>query len=114
MQHSRLATDNLRRIIGKDSRAYFVSKNITQYKTKLPAYQKTTKLLASGGGRICAATVVTNNQVDTLLIKQLSVEYVFVVAVINGKVKIILATMYFNINREIEIDLVKIEGNIIK
>jgi len=113
LQHSRLATNNLRRIIGEDSRAYFASKNNTQYKTKLPAYKKTTNILASGG-RNCAATVVTNNQVDALLIKQHSDEYIFVVAVIIGNVKIILATMYLDINREIEMDLVKIEGNIIK
>ena len=74
---------------------------------------KKNKFFASGEGRNCATTVVTNNQVDTLLIKQLSDEDVAVVEVIIGNVKIILATMYYDVNREIEIDLVKIEGNII-
>jgi len=93
-------------------REYSVSKNHTQYKTKLPSYQKN-YIFASGGGRNCAATVVTNNQVDTLLIKQLSDKDTVVVEIIIGNVKTILSTMYFDIKWEIEIDLVKIEENII-
>jgi hypothetical protein len=92
---------------------YFVSKNHIQYKTKLLVYQKTKKFSHREKQEICAAAVVTNNHVDTLLIKQISNEYMVVLEVIIGNIKIIVASMYFHINREIEIDLVKIEGNII-
>ena len=113
LQHSRLATDNLRRIIGEDSTGILYIQEPYTIQNKISGLSKIYKDLASGVGKNCAATVVTNNQVDTLLIKQLSDKDIFVVAVIIGNVKIILATMYFDINREIEIDLVKIESNII-
>ena len=40
------------------------------------------KIFASGEGRIRAAIVVTNNRVDTILIKQLSVEDTVVLEII--------------------------------
>jgi hypothetical protein len=46
----------------------------------------------------------------TLLIEQLSDKDIVVLEVIIGKVKIILASMYFYISQQIEIDLLKIEA----
>jgi len=88
---------------------YFVSKNHVQYKTVV-VLSKNHKIFASGEGRNRAAIVVTNNQIDILLIKQFSDEDMVVLEVIIGNVKIILASLYFGTNREIEIDLLKIEA----
>jgi len=52
---------------------------------------------------------VKNNTLDIMLIKQLSDEDVVVLEVIIGKKKNI-TTMYFDINRQIDIDLIKLEA----
>jgi len=53
---------------------------------------------------------VTNNQVDTLLIKQHSDVDTVDLEVIIENVKINLASMYLDINQPIDIDLMKIEA----
>jgi len=62
------------------------------------------KIFTSGEGRIRAAIVITNNRLDTLLIKQLSDEDTIVLEVIIDNKIIILATMYSDISQRIEID----------
>jgi len=52
---------------------YCAFKNHIQFKPKLLVYQKY-KIFVSGEGRIRAAIVVTNNPVDTIILKQLSDE----------------------------------------
>jgi hypothetical protein len=101
LQNSRLPTDNLRRIIEEDSTGILCIQEPYTIQNKIAGLSKNYKFFASRGGRNCAATVVTNNQVYTLLIKQHSDEDITVVEVIIGNVKIILATMYFDVNREI-------------
>jgi hypothetical protein len=81
---------------------------------KIASLSKNHKTFALGEGRNRAAIVVTNNQIDTLLIKQLSDEGMVDLEVIIGNVKIIFASMYFDINREIENDLLKIEAIILR
>jgi exonuclease III len=56
-----------------------------------------------------AAIVVTNNHIDVLLLKQLSGADTVVVEITIDGVKLILASMYFDIGRQIEVDLSKIE-----
>ena len=68
------------------------------------------KTFAAGEGRQRAAIVVTNNLLDSILIRQLSDEDTVVIEVVNNKAKIIIASMYFDINRRIEDDLNKIEA----
>jgi len=54
--------------------------------------------------------VVTNNQIDFLILRQLSDEDTVVLEVVIDKAKTIIASMYFDINRQIEGDLNKIEA----
>ena len=67
-------------------------------------------MVTSGEGRSRAAIVITNNRLDSLLIKQLSDEDTVVIEVTNDNKKIILASMYFDISQRITIDLQKIEA----
>jgi hypothetical protein len=67
-------------------------------------------MFASGEGRSRAAIVVTNNQIDTLLIKQLLDVDTVVLEVIFNNVKIIFASRYLDITKQIEDDLIKIEA----
>jgi hypothetical protein len=78
---------------------YLLFKNHTKYITNLLVYQKKYKIFATGEGRSRAAIVVTNNQMDTLLIKQLSDEDKIVLEVLFDNVKIIYASNYLDITQ---------------
>jgi len=54
--------------------------------------------------------VATNNQIDTMLIQQLSDADTVVVEILKGSLKIILFSMYFDRETPIEHDLVSIEA----
>jgi len=54
--------------------------------------------------------VVTNNQIDSLLLRQLSDEDTVVLEIVSDKTKTIVASMYFDIQRQIEDDLNKVEA----
>jgi hypothetical protein len=77
---------------------------------KIVGMPKKYKIFASGEGRNRAAIVVTNNQVDILLIKQLSDVDTVVLEVIIENAKIILASIYLDIRQQIDIDLTKMEA----
>ena len=62
------------------------------YITKLLVYQENTKF-SHLGGRHRAAIVVTNNQIDSILIRQLSDEDTAILEVVNNKGKIFIASM---------------------
>ena len=53
--------------------------------------------------------MVTNNQIESLLLRQLSDEDTVVLEVVSDKAITIIASMYFDINRQIVDDLNKIE-----
>jgi hypothetical protein len=57
-----------------------------------------------------AAIVVTNSHIDVLLLKQLSGEDAVVVEIKIDGVKLILTSMYFDIGRQIEVGLSKVEA----
>jgi hypothetical protein len=109
MQHFRLATDNLRKIIDDSTDILCIQERYT-IKNKIAGLSKNYKNFATGEGRNRAAKVVTNNQIDALLIEQHSDEDMVLLELILGNVKIILGSMYFDVNLEIEIDLLKIEA----
>ena len=54
--------------------------------------------------------MLTNNQIDSLLLRQLSDEDTVVLEVVSDKAKTIVASMYFDINRQIQDDLNKVEA----
>jgi len=71
LQCSRLATDSLLKIIEEDSIDILCIQEPYTVQNKIADLSKKYKIFTSGKGRNRAAMVVTNNQVDTLLIKQL-------------------------------------------
>jgi dihydroxyacetone kinase-like predicted kinase len=68
------------------------------------------KTFTAGEDRGRAAVVVTNNQIDTMLIHQLSDADSVVIEILKGKTKIIAASMYFDREKQIEHDMTKIEA----
>jgi hypothetical protein len=79
------------------------------YITKLLVSQEN-KIYASGDGRHRAAILVTNSQIDSLLLRQLLDEDTVVLEVVSDKARTIIASTYFDINRQIEGDLKEIEA----
>jgi len=102
--------DNLMKIIEEDRMDIICIQEPYAIHNKIVGIPKKHKIFVYGEGRHWAAIVVTNKSIDTLLIKHLSDEDTVVLEVVNNKVKIILGSMYFDLNQQIENDLNKIEA----
>ena len=77
---------------------------------KVIGIPKKYKVLVHGEERNRAAIVITNKMIDAIIIRQLSDEDAVVTEVVYNKVKTIIGSMYFNINRQIEYDLNKVDA----
>ena len=62
------------------------------------------------GGRKRAAIVINNKQIDTIKITQVSDEDTVVLETKVGNATLLLASMYFDINRQIDFDLQKMQA----
>jgi hypothetical protein len=76
----------------------------------LPQYYK---VFASGEGRKQAAITINNRQIDTLLINQLSDEDTVVLETKVDNTRIIIASLYFDINRPFETNIQKTEATLV-
>jgi len=76
------------------------------------AYHRYYKVFASGEGRKRAAIVINNRKIDTLLINQLSDENAIVLETKVDNTRIIIASLYFDINRPLDTDMQKIEATL--
>jgi exonuclease III len=102
MKHSRVATNNLMKIIEEDRTDVICIQEPYIIHNKIAGIPRKHKIYTSGEGRHRAAIVVTNNQIDSILLRQLSDEDTVVLEVVSDKAKTIIASMYFDINRQIE------------
>ena len=84
VQHSRLATDNLWKIIEEENTDIIFIQEPYKTRGKIAGLSKKIKIFTSGEGKHRAATAVKNNKLDTMLIKQISDENVVVLEVITG------------------------------
>ena len=109
LQHSRLATDNLTKIIEEENTDILCLQEPYEIRNKIAGMPRRLKIFTAGEGKHRAAIVVNNNQLDTILIKQLSDEDAVVLEIIFSDVKMIIASLYFDITRHIHSDLRKIE-----
>ena len=110
LQHSRVATANLMQLTEEENidilsiqEPYIIQNQVTGIPHKYTIY-------TIPNTRSRAAIVITNKQIDAILLKQLSeADAVVAEVTINGE-KLVLASMYFDIERQIEIDLAKIDN----
>ena len=112
LQHSRLATDNLLKIIEEDGTDILFIQEPYTIRNKIAGLSNKYKIFTSGEGRNRAAIVVTNKYVDIILIKQLSDEDAVVLEAMIDNTRLIIASMYFDINQLLDIDMRKIEATI--
>jgi hypothetical protein len=73
LQHSGVATDNLAKLIAEQGTDILLLQESYTMQNKIVGIAERHKIFPHGESRTKAAIVVTNNQIDTPLIKQLSV-----------------------------------------
>jgi hypothetical protein len=109
LRHSKIATDNLIKIIDEEGTDIVCIQEPYIIGSKVMGLPRSCAVFASGAGRKRAAIVIKNKHIDTILLTQLSDEDVVVVETRVGKVTLIIVSMYFDINRPIDIDLQKMQ-----
>ena len=79
---------------------------------KIVGLPQSCTVFVSGEGRKRAAIVINNKQVDTILINKLPDEDAVVLETKVATARIIIASMYFDINQPIDIHMQKIEATL--
>jgi hypothetical protein len=110
LQHSRAATANLMKAVAEDETDIIFIQGPHTIQGKVSGISTRYKIFTSGDDRCRAAAIVTNNQLDVMLIHQLSDADTVAVEIINGNIKLIAASMYFDREHQIEGDLLKIDS----
>jgi hypothetical protein len=110
IEHCRLATDHLNKIIGEEITDILCSEEPYEFRNKLAGLSRRLKIFTAGVRKHRAAILVNNKRVDTVLLNQLSGENAVVIELIFDNKKAIISSMHFDINRNIDIDLRKIEA----
>ena len=110
LQHSRIATDNLTKLIAEHGTHILLLQEPYTIKNKIAAITRRHKIFTHGAQRTRTAIVVTNNQIDTLLLTQISDSDKLVLEMTFDNAKIIIARRYFDINEQIADYVLKIEA----
>ena len=108
LQHSKAVTDNLKKLTMEAAVDIAFTQEPCMYQNQVTGISRKHRIFACGNGRKRATIVFTNKQIDDLLISQLSEEDIVVVDIIQGNLKFIAASIYFDIENEINMDLNKI------
>ena len=108
LQHSRIATDSLMWQIAKDGVNIAIIQEPYTINNKVAGISKRFRIFQCGEGRPRAATVVINNKIDVLLIKQLSDEDTVVLEMSIERIKYYIISIYLDIEKQLEEDLEKL------
>ena len=109
LQHSKTATDNFNQLTMEAAVDIAFIQEPYIHQNQVTGISRKHRIFACGNGRKRATIVVTNKQIDALLISQLSEEDI-VLEIIQGNLKFIAASIYLDIGNEITMDLNKIEN----
>ena len=102
LQHSKSATDNLIELIKKEEiDVAFIQEPYTIH-NKVVGITKRYRTFTSSVGRSRRATVVTNNQIDALLIQEVTDKDTVVVELILRNLKFYAANMYLDITEQLD------------
>jgi len=93
LKHPRTATNNVMKIIDEDGTDVLCIQEPNVIPNKIAGIPRKHKIYASGEERHRAAIVVTNNQIDFLLLRQLSDEDTVVLEVVSNKARTIIASI---------------------
>ena len=104
LQRSRTVTDNLMELTEKEGiDTVFIQEPYTAH-NKVVGITKRYRTFTSSTGRCRTATVVTNNQINALLIQEAIYKDLVVVAPILGNLKFYMANMYLDITENTDKD----------
>jgi hypothetical protein len=109
LQHSRLATDNLLIITQEEGIDILCIQEPYTVGNKLAGLPKTLEVYTAGAGKKREAIAI-NKQIDTIKINQLSDEDTVVLETKVVNATLLIASMYFDINRPIDYDLQKMQA----
>ena len=110
MQHSRLATDNLLKIMEEEDTEIACIQEPYTLGNKIGGTPHFLTVLTFGERKKSVAIVINNKNIDTLLTTQLSDEDVTVMETRAGNARFVIASMYFDIERPIEVELNKMHA----
>ena len=110
LQHSRAATANLIQTTAKEGTDIIFIQEPYIIQNKVIRISKKYKTYSALEGRCRAAIVVANNKLDTMLIHQLPDADTATVEIILGNINLTATSMYFDREKPIEHDLVKMES----
>jgi hypothetical protein len=106
LQHSRIATDNIMELIEKEGiDVAFIQEPYTVH-NRVVGITKKYRIFTSPVGRCRTATVVTNNQIDALLIQEATdKDSVAVELILGNLIQFYTANMYVDITEKLDKDI---------
>jgi dihydroxyacetone kinase-like predicted kinase len=109
LQHSRTATDNLRKKIYDEEPDIILIQEPYEYQNRITGIDKKYRLFSAGTSKHRASIIIINNNIDAMLITKISDEDTVVVEITHEKWKFLAASMYFGLEEQIENNLLKMD-----
>jgi exonuclease III len=108
LQHSRSATDNLMKKMDDEEPDLILIQEPYEYRNRITGVDKKYRILFTAGtGKHRAAIIIINSTIDAILITKLSDEDTVLVEIIHEKWKFFAASMYFDLEDQIENNFTK-------
>jgi dihydroxyacetone kinase-like predicted kinase len=109
LHHSRNATDNLMKKIYDEEPDIILIQEPYEYQSRITGIDKKYRIFTAGTGKHRAAIIIINNNIDAILITKVSDEDTVLVEITQEKWKLLAASMYFDIEDQIENNFTKMD-----
>ena len=110
LQHSRTATSNLMQIIHENIPDIVLIQEPHIIGNKIIGIPRNYQLFKYGNSKIRAAVLIANKQIDAIMVRHLSDGDAVVVEIIYNNFRCYIASMYLDIENDINTDLSKIDA----
>ena len=110
LRHSRAAMSNLMHTIIQQDIDLVFAQEPYLIDNKVAGVSRNYRIFTNGDHRIRAAIIVTNQHIDAMQINQISNEDAVVLEIIHDNLKAYAGSMYFDIERDINVDLMKLDN----
>jgi hypothetical protein len=109
LQHSRIVTNNITKLIEQDNSDIIFINEPFLYQNKMAVLTKSHQNYISQEDKSWAAILITNNKIDAVLVTQLSNPDSVILELRYNNTRFFAASMYFTIMKETERELDKID-----
>jgi len=110
LQHLRSATYNLMKMTETEEPDLIFVQEPYEYQNRPVGIAKKCRIFTAGNGKHRAAIVIPNNKIDAILTTQMSNEDTVFLEIIHENLKFFAASMYFDIEDQIENNFTKIDA----